>query len=292
MCFSLSKFFKELVTGIRYRDVSTKPYINNAITLFEKLSLISLREMPPYTEPIVDPVQVHVDIAKTKFKGKASQLRTFLDFEQLVLDAKIPKIIERINGQPTIIYTQFVTGIIPKISQAVREKGYSVAEYTGTDHSGIERFKRKQIDVLVASEPASTGVDGLQDVCHNLIISGLPWTNARYQQLVGRLVRIKQENDVTIHIIKANINGREYDEIKWRRILDKRTLADCAVDGKFPFKNIPSPQKAIAEMRKWLERMERGEHSTIERKALEAEPIVLAAAAASAPNEEQEERKP
>jgi hypothetical protein len=287
--------FLELVTGVKYHDVSPLPTINNAIKLFEKLSLMSVREMPPYTEPIEDHVNVTVDMTR-QCQFRASQLKTFLAFEQLIIDAKIPEIVERINHQPTIIYTELVTGIIPKIIKAVRDKGYSVAEYTGRDHSGIERFKRKQVDVLVASEPASTGVDGLQDVCHNLIISGLPWTNARYQQLVGRLVRIKQENDVTIHIIKANINGREYDEYKWKRILDKRTLAECAVDGIYPFKNIPSPERVIAEMRKWLERMERGEISIIEREALRAEieeaqaqPVLVAASASSAPTEQQDE---
>jgi hypothetical protein len=46
-------------------------------------------------------------------------------------------------------------------------------------------------------------VNGLQDVCHNLVISALPWTNAQYQQLVGRFVRLGQKNDVNVYIIKA-----------------------------------------------------------------------------------------
>jgi hypothetical protein len=132
-----------------------------------------------------------------------------------------------------------------------------------------KEIQEKEVQVLVASQPASTGVDGLQDVCHNLIISALPWTNARYQQLVGRLVRFDQKTDVTVWVIKANINGFEYDENKWIRILNKRALADCAVDGRLPEKNMVSPQQAVAEAKKWLERLERGEISTFQRRDLD-----------------------
>lgn len=76
---------------------------------------------------------------------------------------------------------------------------------------------------------------------------------------------------MNVHIIKANINGIEYDENKWMRILSKRALADCAVDGRMPIKNIVSPQQAVAEARKWLERLERGEISIIQRKDMNVE---------------------
>jgi hypothetical protein len=153
----------------------------------------------------------------------------------------------------------------------VRAQGYSVAEHHGQDHTGQNKFLNKEVDVLVASSPVSTGVNGLQNICNNIIISALPWTNAQYKQLVGRLLRTGQKKDVNVHIIKANINGIEYDQNKWLRILNKRALADCAVDGIMPIKNIVSPQQAVAEARKWLERLERGEISTIQRKEINVE---------------------
>jgi Hypothetical methyltransferase len=56
---------------------------------------------------------------------------------------------------------------------------------------------------------------------------------------------------------------------KWIRILNKRALADCAVDGRLPEKNMVGPQQAVAEARKWLERLERGEISSIQRRDLD-----------------------
>jgi hypothetical protein len=49
----------------------------------------------------------------------------------------------------------------------------------------------------------------------------------------------------------------------------KKTLADCAVDGIAPEKNIVTPEQATMALIRWLERMERGEISTIERRDLD-----------------------
>jgi Hypothetical methyltransferase len=134
------------------------------------------------------------------------------------------------------------------------------------------RFLDKKVQVLIASRPISTGVDGLQHICNRLIINTLPWTNAQYQQLLGRLVRKGQIRDVVhVYIVKATVSGYPYDQLKWNRIQFKRTLADCAVDGRLPEKNLVTPQQAALEAVKWLERLERGEVSSIVRRDLELE---------------------
>jgi hypothetical protein len=118
----------------------------------------------------------------------------------------------------------------------------------------------------------SVGVDGLQHICNRLIINTLPWTNAQYQQLLGRLVRKGQIRDVVhVYIVKATISGYPYDQLKWNRIQFKRTLADCAVDGRLPEKNLVTPQQAAMEAVKWLERLERGEISSVIRRDLNVE---------------------
>ena len=86
------------------------------------------------------------------------------------------------------------------------------------------------------------------------------------------LVRMGQIKDVVhVYVIKASIGGYQYDELKWKRIQFKRTLADCAVDGRLPEKNLVTPQQAAMEAVKWLERLERGEISTVVRRDLNVE---------------------
>lgn len=61
----------------------------------------------------------------------------------------------------------------------------------------------------------------------------LPWTNAQYQQILGRLIRKGQISDVVhVYIVKAKVSGYPYDELKWNRIQFKRTLSECAEDNE------------------------------------------------------------
>jgi superfamily II DNA or RNA helicase len=260
----------ELITGRVYDDISIRPTIPNAVTLYEKLSTISIRELPQY----------NIDIHTENVEVKAEKPQNFsikylksnpLAIEQFLTDARIPEIVKRIDGQ-TIIYTEYVTDVIEKLSKAVEDAGYSYALYTGSDHSGKDRFLNKKVQVLIASRPISVGVDGLQHICNRLIINTLPWTNAQYQQLLGRLVRKGQIRDVVhVCLVKADISGYPYDQLKWNRIEFKRTLADCAVDGRLPEKNLITPQQAAMEAVKWLERLERGEISSVARRDLNVE---------------------
>ncbi|MDE1812685.1 MAG: DEAD/DEAH box helicase family protein [Thaumarchaeota archaeon] len=257
----------ELITGKIFDDVATRPTIPNAVTLYEKLTNISIRELPEYQ------IQTDTKIVDVETPRPSSitvkQLKSNpLSIEQILTDSRIPEIVKLIEGQ-TVIYTEYVEKIIEKISQAVRDAGYSFAFYTGSDHSGLKRFLAKKVQVLIASRPITTGIDGLQEVCNRLILNTLPWTNAQYQQLLGRLVRYGQiKNVVHVYIVKASIAGYPYDQLKLDRIKFKKTLADCAVDGRLPEKNLVTPEQATVEAVKWLERLEKGEISTVTRRDL------------------------
>jgi hypothetical protein len=142
----------------------------------------------------------------------------------------------------------------------------------------LQRFKDGKAQVLIASRPVSVGVDELQYGCNRLILNTQPWTHAQYEQLIGRLDRIGQDKDVDVFVIKASIGGFPYDEqIKWKRIQFKRSLADCAIDGTLPRKNLVTPQKAAMVAVEWLERLERGEVSNISRRDLvvELSPVTI-----------------
>jgi hypothetical protein len=154
----------ELISGKVYDDVAVRPTIPNAVTLYEKLSTISIRELPRYsvdveTETIDVSVQKPAEISVRHLKSNP------LAIEKFVTDARIPEIIRLIDGQ-TIIYSEYVEDIIQNLSDAVENAGYSYALYTGFDRSGLARFLNKKVQVLIASRPLSVGVDGLQHICN------------------------------------------------------------------------------------------------------------------------------
>jgi SNF2-related domain/Phage-integrase repeat unit len=102
----------ELVTGKVYDDVATTPTIPNAVTLYEKLSLVSIRELPKYD---VDVHTEHIDVKTQIQQNDGISIKELksnpLTIERFLSDAKIPEIIRRIECQ-TIIYTEYVTDII------------------------------------------------------------------------------------------------------------------------------------------------------------------------------------
>ena len=272
------KSLLQYITGKMYEDLATRATVQNAMSLHQKLSTISIREIPKYKSDILEHHDVEVYADKPQNIHAKDLKKNPLLIEQYLTESRIPEIIKKINGQ-TIIYTEYVTGIVQQLRKAVEDAGFTHAEYTGADHSGLERFKHGQAQVLIASRPVSVGVEGLQKVCNNLIINTLPWTRAQYEQLRGRLHRLGQHSDVVhVHIIKASMAGYPYDERKWNRIEWKRSLADCAVDGKVPKGNLPTKEQMQQELIKWLERLERNEISIFERKNLIVEPSLLSIA--------------
>ena len=126
------KSLLELLTGKVYDDVATRPTVPNAVTLFEKLSTISIRELPKY---FVDVKTTTIDVVAHRPKEiSISHLKSNpLAIEKLLMDARIPEIVKQISGQ-TIIYTEYVEDIIQNISNAVEQAGYTYALFTGSDH--------------------------------------------------------------------------------------------------------------------------------------------------------------
>ena len=258
-----------------YDNISTNPTTSNAVTLFKYMTPMSIRQIPKYKEYDKQYVEVETDVPERKTLVELHKKP--LAIEQVLTDARIEEIIKRIDGQ-TIIYTEYLGSsfpneprIIDKIRNAVTEAGFTNDDYTGENHSGLERFLKKQVQVLIASRPISTGIDGLQRVCSNLIFNTLPWTHALYQQIIGRIVRtgMDESKTVKIHHILASIGGFPYDQNKLNRLKYKRTLADCAVDGILPEKNLVTPAQATKEALKWLARLERGEISCVTRRQLD-----------------------
>ncbi len=272
------KSFLEMITGKIYDDIKTKATVPNAVTLYEKLSTISIRQIPPYNNLFDKPEFVEVDANLDIESYNKMDLKDILSTEKILTNYRIKEILNHIDKAGyTIIYTEYVgKGIIQLMAKAIQQNlGLKVAFHTGIDHTGNKLFQEKKAQVLIASRPLSIGIDGLQNVCNKLIINSLPWTNARYQQLIGRLIRTGQNYKVNVIIMLASLkmgNKRyEYDRKKWNRIEYKRTLADCAVDGRLPERNLVTPEQAHKEALRWLERLERHEISTVSRRDLEIE---------------------
>lgn len=236
----------ELITGTSFEDImpTNLVTINNIHNAYKYLMLYGFRYVPDYK---INCIEEKVDIDGTK--ELAEKLVGFEnsevgDIEGHMISVKYEGIRSHIKKYRTIIYTQFIKNILPRIKEELRKDGITFREYTGEIDS-VERdsivsdFAQHKFDVILASSPITTGVDGLQKICDTIIILSLPWTNAEYVQLVGRINRQGSEfGSVKIVVPQVKIkmnNGKEWswDDKRFRIIKTKRTLSDAVVDGRF-----------------------------------------------------------
>ena len=236
----------ELITGTSFEDImpTNLVTINNIHNAYKYLMLYGFRYVPDYK---INCIEEKVDIDGTK--ELAEKLVGFEnsevgDIEGHMVQIKYEGIRYHIKKYRTIIYTQFIKNILPRIKEELRKDGITFREYTGEIDS-VERdsivsdFAQHKFDVILASSPITTGVDGLQKICDTIIILSLPWTNAEYVQLVGRINRQGSEfGSVKIVVPQVKIkmnNGKEWswDDKRFRIIKTKRTLSDAVVDGRF-----------------------------------------------------------
>jgi hypothetical protein len=234
----------ELVTGKEFNEIGNRNTIENIHLAYKNLLLYGFRFVPNYG---INVVNTEVDIDGTHLKEALLNLKNtdVNTIEGSFVNDKM----EAVRGdltQGTIVYTTFIEKIVPKIEKKLKEFGISYARYTGKEtaeerSSILDAFADKKFEVLVASSPITTGVDGLQKFCNKMVLISLPWTNAEYTQLVGRINRQGGVFDeVNIIFPRINIkleNGKVWSWDNKRRniILKKKTLSDAVVDGIFTY---------------------------------------------------------
>lgn len=271
------KSLVELITGHRHDDLETRATVQNCMRLYQRLVTLGTRWKPEYRMQL-EVVRKLIDCEDALDEIRRVGRGTVLELEQVLTKLRLPTILENLtHGEKTLIYTHYVDGIAAHLREALARAGHRVGLLTGgTDDVHLEEFKKPDgvIDVLIASSRIGTGVDGLQHVCNKLIINSLPWTNAEYEQLVGRLYRQGsrfQKVRVVIPVTFANVNGERwsYCESKLHRLEYKKSIADAAVDGVVPEGNLRTPTQAQQDIMNWLTRLESGQIEQLVRPAIE-----------------------
>nr|NQU94101.1 hypothetical protein [Bacteroidota bacterium] len=262
----------EMITGVKYDDLNSKPTVNNCMALYQRLSTIGIRWLPEYKQKLNIK---KIDVDCTDYIDEISELgikHTMLDLEKILTRARLTEIKKHIKPK-TLIYTHYVEEITKILKDEIEKDGWKVAFFTGEDKSGKKSFIEGNTDVLVASSSIGTGVDGLQKVCSRLIVNILPWTHAEFEQLKGRIYRqgqVEKEVDIIIPLTKAEVNSENWSWCgsKWKRIQFKKSIADASVDGIVPEGHLRTPAQAYTDTMNWLQRLERGEISEIERRKI------------------------
>lgn len=268
------KSLVEMITGHRHDDLETKATVQNCMRLYQRLVTLGTRWKPDYK------IQLQVDKKEIDCEEWLDEIRAvpraaILELEQVLTKARLPTILASLvpPGEKTLVYTHYVDGIASELREAIESAGYRVGMFTGeTDDAHLKEFLKRDgnVDVLVASSRIGTGVNGLQYVCNRLVINSLPWTNAEYEQLIGRIFRQGSRYEkvhVVIPVTFAMVRGERwsYCESKLNRLEYKKSIADAAVDGIVPEGNLRTPAQAQQDIMGWLARLEEGKVQKVER---------------------------
>lgn len=186
----------ELLTGEEHEEIGEANTIENIHNAYKALLLNGFRYIPKY------PIDIEERAVEVDCSNDEGLLQDLMDKKQgdvcgieYVLAEKKLNLIRRELKHGTIIYSHWVKGMAELLTENIRQWGFSVESYNGQSGNRdgrkdiIDKFLDGDIDVLVCSKPISTGIDGLQYKCNKMIIVSLPWTDADYTQLKGRIYR-------------------------------------------------------------------------------------------------------
>jgi superfamily II DNA or RNA helicase len=233
----------ELLTGVEHNEIGSYSSIANIHNAYKALLLNGFRYVPKY--PIIikertvdidctDDSELYLNLI-SKDSGDISGI-------EYVLAEKKLKQLKKELKPGTIVYATWVDGMSEMLTKNIKKMGFSVESYNGKSGNKegrkeiLDRFLNGKTDVLVCSKPISTGVDGLQYKCNKIIIISLPWTDADYTQLMGRIYRQGSVFDCAEFVIlQVVINTPKcewsWDKMRKQAIDTKKSLGSAVVDG-------------------------------------------------------------
>ncbi len=233
-----AKSLIELITGKEHPEIGITTTLMNCYQANKWLNIIGFRFIPNYG---INVDEKFIDINGEDIVKDIVNAKTFIDIESILVEKKLDSIINELT-QGAIIYCQYKKEILNKVINKLNSYNIKFLKYTGDESDELreenkKRFINKDADILLASSPISTGVDGLQKVSNKIIIISYPWTGAEWDQLIGRINRQGSIFD-KVEIIHPRVyiplsNGEEwnYDKRRWNIIKNKKTLSDVVVDG-------------------------------------------------------------
>lgn len=267
---SEAKSLLTLLTGNKFDDIKTNRTLSNALKLHQMLLIHGLRFVPKYDQELqiltsdnTPSLRVNGDKYLNVLKGIKS-----IDTEKLFVEDKL-NAIEPYLKKGVLIYSHYTTDFIQPIRKFVESKGFTTALYSDNRDSRdfeLERFRCGDAEIMIASDPVNTGVDRLQEVCDTMILITLPWTNADFEQLKGRIYRQGMDKDAIVKIIIPQVIVKDADGKNWswdkqryEVIKSKKSLADCVIDGVIPATQFPTREtlyrKSVEGLKIWKERV-------------------------------------
>jgi superfamily II DNA or RNA helicase len=266
------KSILRLILNDQLDHLQEKNKLFNALAMHTYIVNYGVREIPNYG---IESNFNHHEIEHDNLNDilEIHKTENILHKEELLSAIKLNHISQYIKPG-TIIYSHYTDNnrLLNTIAKRIRtDHNLKVEIYSNQKTEEREIIKNKfingEIDVLVASQTISTGVDGLQKVCDNMIIMSLPWTQAHWEQLVSRIAR-QGGKFANVNIIIPTVKYTSdkgtwsWDEKRQSILEKKKNWGDAVMDGVIPSytSDLDTFQKDLAKAHKgankWIEELE------------------------------------
>ena len=256
----------ELLTGVEHEEIGSRNTIANIHAAYKALLINGFRYVPKYNIEIVERT-IDIDCSRDVelYNALVSQDKGDISGIEYILAQKKLDSIKNELKSGTIVYATWVVGMAEMLVSNIKKWGYSVESYNGESGNKegrkevLDRFLSGRTDILVCSKPISTGVDGLQKHCNKMVIVSLPWTDADYTQLKGRIYRqgsvFKQVEFVIPQVVINTPNNIEWswDKMRQRAIEVKKCLGTAVVDGQIQESYSINKERLLSKAIKALE---------------------------------------
>ena len=266
--FTEPKNLIELLTGVEHNEINVVENISNGLKLFKLLTRHGIR-FRQKKQTNVEYVELELDGSHINIREANIQRGNYLQMEQLLLSTKLDGLLPHIVKGETIIYTEYVSGILKPISEFFTNNNIKVGFYTGNDKEGLIDYRDKnKVDVLVGSKPITTGINGLQHKT-SVMIELIPmWTKADRDQFGGRVIDRKgipldrKVKYITIIVKLYDDNGEllpdrsQYSKNRVERIKQKGIITDLVLDGQVPKGKLPSRKKLLSDVLSYFDEFE------------------------------------
>ncbi len=232
----------ELITGEEHPEIGYRNTTSNIHNAYKAILLNGFRYIPKYDIAVEERI-IEVDCSEDSelLKNLMKNEGNISGVENILAQKKLRTIEDEIK-KGTVVYSPWVNGMADMLTDSISDMGFITETYNGESGDKVERkeildrFRSGETDVLVCSKPISTGVDGLQKCCNKMIIMSLPWTDADYTQLKGRIYRqgsVFDKVEFVIPQVVININDKSWSWDKMRKnvVDNKKTIGEAVVDG-------------------------------------------------------------
>lgn len=251
---SYTSELNEIITHYCYFRKNKRDVLKELPDIIDQIIDCSITNKKEYCKAEEDLIEylMDIDIDKAERAKKAEHLVKIANLKRLSLEGKLKSIEQFIkdwiegNEDEKIIIFGTLTEPLVELSKKFKESCELVIGESTTEEkmNRVERWKKTKQILFANIATLSTGVDGLQEVCSNMIFIEYPNGPTYLEQAISRLERMGQKNSINIYYLMS----QETIDVRLKEIIDNKSRIINAVNKGIDIENVEKIESIDMEL--------------------------------------------